>query len=296
MRVFITGATGWIGSAVAAEVREAGHDVSGLARSEANVRKLEAAGIRPHRGDLLDPDSLRDGAAGADVVVHFGNLHDFSNMAESGRVERSAVETFGDLLAETGGTLVIASGMAGAGPGILTETDASPHVGPDSARGGSEHLALSYAERGVRSIAARFAPTVHGVGDHGFIAHLAGIAREKGVAGYVGDGENRWPAVHRLDAAHLVRLAIDDAPAGTVVHAVAEGGVPTREIAGALGEALGVPTASITPEDAMAHFGWIGMFFGADLSASSELTRQRFGWTPTHPTLLEDIAAGAYPA
>ncbi|MBN9171756.1 MAG: SDR family oxidoreductase [Microbacterium sp.] len=294
MHVFITGATGWIGSAVAAELIDAGHDVTGLARSDANVEKLEAAGIRPHRGDLHDLESLRAGATGADVVIHFGNLHDFSNMAESGRVERAAVETFGDVLAGSGGTLVVASGMAGTGSGILTETDASPHVGPDSMRGGSEHLALSFADRGVRPIAARFAPTVHGVGDHGFIAHIAGIAREKGVSAYVGDGANRWPAVHRLDAAHLVRLAIDDAAPGTVVHAVAEGGVPTRDIATAIGTALGVPAVSIAPEDAAAHFGWIGMFFAMDLPASSEFTRERFGWNPTHPTLLEDIAAGAY--
>lgn len=294
MHVFITGATGWIGSAVAAELIGAEHEVTGLARSDANVEKLEAAGVRPHRGDLHDLDSLRAGATGADAVIHFGNLHDFSNMAESGRVERAAVETFGDVLAGSGGALVVASGMAGAGAGTLTETDASPHVGPESARGGSEHLALSYADRGVRSIASRFAPTVHGAGDHGFIAHITGIAREKGVSGYIGDGANRWPAVHRSDAAHLVRIALEDAPAGTIVHAVAEGGVPTRDIAEAIGTALGIPSASISPADAAAHFGWMGMFFGADLPASSDITRERFGWTPVGPTLLEDIAAGAY--
>jgi nucleoside-diphosphate-sugar epimerase len=295
MRVFITGATGWIGSAVAAELLEAGHDVTGLARSDANVEKLEAAGVRPHRGDLHHVESLRAGADGADAVIHFGNLHDFSDMAESGRVERQAVETFGDVLAGTGAALVIASGMVGAGDGtVLTESVASPHVGPKSPRGGAEQLALSFADRGIRPVAARFAPTVHGAGDHGFIAHIAGIAREKGVAAYIDDGANHWPAVHRLDAAHLVRLALDEATPGTVVHAVAEGGVPTRDIAEGLGAALGVPTASVAREDAMAHFGWIGMFFGTDMVASSEVTRERFGWTPTHPTLLEDIAAGAY--
>jgi nucleoside-diphosphate-sugar epimerase len=296
MKVFITGATGWIGSAVAADLIAAGHTVTGLARSDANVDTLEAAGVRPHRGELHDLDSLRTGAADADAVIHFGNLHDFSDMAESGRVERAAVQTFGDELAGTDRALVVASGMAQAAGGILRETDASPHIGPDAPRGGAEHLALSLAERGVRPIAVRFAPTVHGAGDHGFIAHLTGIAREKGVAGYPGDGVNRWAAVHRLDAARLVRLALEQAEPATVVHAVAEEGIATRDIAAAMGAALGVPAASIAPEDVAAHFGWIGMFFGLDMTGSSALTRERFGWTPTQPTLLEDLASGAYTA
>jgi nucleoside-diphosphate-sugar epimerase len=295
MHVFITGASGWIGSAVAAELIADGHEVTGLARSDESARRLEAAGIRPHRGELRDLDALREGAGGADAVVHLGFIHDFSDMAESGRVERAAVETLGGALAGSGRALVVASGMAGAGRGtVLTEVMPSPFVGPDSMRGGSENRALDFVAEGVRTIIARFAPTVHGTGDHGFIARIAAIAREKGVSGYVGDGSGRWPAVHRLDAARLVRVAIDDAEPGTIVHAVAEGGVATREIAEAIGARAGVPVASIDPDDAAAHFGWIGGFFGADLPASSAITRERFGWTPTHPTLLEDIASGAY--
>ena len=163
-------------------------------------------------------------------------------------------------------------------------------------RGGAEELALGFADRGVRSVALRFAPTVHGQGDHGFVATLSGIARAQGLSGYVGDGSNRWPAVHRADAAHLVRLALEGAPAGSVVHAVAEEGVATRDIAEAIGRGLGVPTASVAPEDAAAHFGWIGAFFGLDTPVSSALTRERFGWAPTHPGLLEDLAAGYYTA
>ncbi|MCW2751011.1 MAG: oxidoreductase, partial [Aeromicrobium sp.] len=174
------------------------------------------------------------------------------------------------------------------------EADPSPFHGPDSMRGGAENLGLEYGDRGVRSISARFAPTVHGAGDHGFIAHLVGIARERGVAGYVGDGANVWPAVHRSDAARLVRLGLELAPAGTILHAVAEGGVPTRTIAEAIGHGLGLPVESIAPEDVPAHFGWIGAFFGMDLPVTSAVTQQRFDWSPTGPTLLEDLANGAY--
>jgi nucleoside-diphosphate-sugar epimerase len=296
MKVFITGATGWIGSAVAAELLEAGHEVVGLARSDANVEKLEAAGVRPRRGDLTDLDSLRAGAEDADAVVQFGNLHDFSDQAKSGRVERDAVETFGELLAGSDRALVIASGMMNPGSDeILTEATPSRFVGPDSPRGGAEALVMEYADRGVRSIVARFAPTVHGHGDYGFMAGFVRAAREHGVSGYIGDGSNRWAAVHRLDAAHLVCLALDDATPGTVVHAVAEQ-VPTREIAEAIGEVLGVPTDSVDPADAGDRFGFLSRFFGLDMIASSAVTRERFGWAPTHPTLLEDLRAGAYTA
>jgi nucleoside-diphosphate-sugar epimerase len=177
---------------------------------------------------------------------------------------------------------------------VGTERDPSPNVGPDAPRGGAERLALSYAERGVRSVALRFAPTVHGMGDHGFVARLTQVAAERGVAAYIGDGQYRWAAVHRGDAATMVRLALEQAPAGSAVHAVAEAGVPTRDIATAIAERLGVPTVSLAPDDAPAHFGWIGRFFGLDLAASSELTQELLGWTPTGPTLLADIAAGAY--
>ncbi len=296
MRVFVTGASGWIGSAVVAELLESGNEVVGLARSDDSAAKIAAAGAEPLRGSLDDLAGLRTAAESADGVVHLGFKHDFSDMAGAGRTERAVLEAFGDVLEGTGKPFVFASGVAGLAPGrVLTEADASPHSGPDSPRGGSEHLALSFADRGIRPVSARFSPTVHGTGgDHGFIAVLAGVARERGAAGYIGDGGNRWPAVHRLDAARMVRLGFENAPAGSVLHAVAEEGVPAIEIATAIGAQLGVPAVSIAAEDAAAHFGWIGPFFGMDIPASSAITRRLLGWEPTHPALLDDIAAGAY--
>jgi len=296
MRVFVTGASGWIGSAVVDELVADGHDVLGLARSDASAAKVEAAGATVVRGDLDDLDSLRAGAEQSDAVIHLAFKHDFDNFAASGVAERAAVEAFGEVLEGSGRALLLASGTAIPGLGRpLTEADASPFSGPDAMRGGSEALAVSFVERGIRPVAMRFAPTVHGAGgDHGFVAVLAGIAQRTGVAGYVGDGTNRWTAVHRLDVATMIRLALEKAPAGSVVHGVAEEGIETRVIAAALGEALGVPTASIAPDEAPAHFGWIGGFFGLDVPASSARTRELLGWEPTHPTLLEDIAAGAY--
>src|SRR6187402_3431556 len=270
MRVFVTGASGWIGSAVVAELLESGHEVLGLARNDAGVARIAAAGAEPLLGSLDDLAGLRAAAESADGVVHLGFKHDFSDTASAWRTERAVVDMFGEVLAGTGKPFLLASGVAGLTVGrVATEADASTHVGPDAPRGGSEELALSFADRGVRSLSARFSPTVHGTGgDHGFIAVIAGVAREKGAAGYVGDGSNRWPAVHRLDAARMVRLGFENAPAGTVLHAVAEEGIPTIEIATAIGQQLGVPTASIAPEDAAAHFGWIGAFFGMDIPAS----------------------------
>lgn len=295
MRVFVTGASGWIGSAVVAELLAADHEVVGLARSEASATRIEAAGATPLRGSLDDLGALRAGADAADAVVHLGFNHDFGDMAGAWRTERAAVGAFVETLEGSDRPLLLASGVAGLTPGrTATEKDASPNHGPDSMRGGAENLALSYADRGVRSVGLRFAPTVHGEGDHGFVAHLAGIARAKGVSGYVGDGDNRWPAVHVRDAARLVLLALDAAPAGLVVHAVGEEGVATRDIAEAIGKGLGVPTASITPDEAAEHFGWIGRFFTLDTPASSALTRELLGWQPTHPGLLDDLAAGYY--
>lgn len=296
MRVFITGASGWIGSASAAAIIADGHEVTGLARSDESAARLTAAGITPHRGSLDDLDSLRSGAEAADGVVHLGFNHDFSNMPAAWRTERSVVELYGDVLAGSDRPLVMASGLAGLVQGrAATEDDVNPNVGAESMRGGGERLALSFAERGVRSIAVRFAPTVHGEGDYGFTAELARIAVATGVAGYIGEGANGWSAVNRADAAALVATALQTAPAGSVVHAVGEQSVTTRAIAEALGASLGVPVVSIAPEDAAAHFGWIARFFGADATASSDLTQQRLGWTPTHQGLLADIAAGYYP-
>jgi len=299
MHVFITGGSGWIGTPVVAELLAAGHRVTGLARSDASAGRLADAGAEPLRGDIRDVDLLRAGVAASDAVIHLGYIHDFGDYVATGLVQRAAVQGIADELAGTDRPFLFASGVAVAAGGMLTEADRSPDRAPESPRGGSENLALDAAAlpapQRVRSVALRFAPTVHGPGDHGFVAVLTRIARERGVAGYIGDGANRWPAVHRLDAAHLVTLALD-APAGTVVHAVAEEGIPTRRIAEAIGAAVGVPTASIPPEDAAAHFGWLGGFFGLDVAASSARTRAQFGWMPTHPTLEEDLAGGAYAA
>jgi nucleoside-diphosphate-sugar epimerase len=295
MLVFITGASGWIGSATVDELLSEGHVVVGLARSDASAAALAAKGARVVKGDLDDLETIRAGAGDADAVIHLANKHDFTNPAVSNGAERAAIETIGGVLEGSGRPFLFASGVAGLAPGRpATEADASPFSGPDSPRGGGENLGLSYVERGVRSVSLRFAPTVHGAGDHGFIPRLIEIAREQGASGYLGDGANRWPAVHRSDAARLVRLGLDTAPAGSRLHAVGEEGVPTRAIAEAIGRGLDVPVVCVPKQDAQAHFGWIGAFFGLDVPASSERTQQLLGWTPTGPTLLEDLAAGPY--
>jgi len=295
MRVFVTGASGWIGSATVDELLSAGHSVLGLARSDASAAALEERGATVLRGDLDDLDALRKGATDAEGVVHLANKHDWANPAASNAAERGAVEAIAETLVDTERPFVLASGVAGLAKGRpSTEEDPSPFHGPDAPRGGSENLALEYVGRGVRAVSARFAPTVHGVRDHGFIAYIVGVAREKGVSAYVGDGTHRWAAVHRPDAARLVRIGLEQAPAGTRLHAVAEEGVPTKAIAEAIGRGLGLPVTSVAPEAAIEHFGFIGAFFGMDMSASSARTRARFGWEPTGPTLIEDIEAGAY--
>ncbi len=295
MKVFVTGASGWIGSAVVPELLSAGHEVVGLARSDSAAAGIAAAGAQVRRGSLDDLEGLRAGASEAEAVVHLAFKHDFSDFAGAGRTERAAIETIGDALKGSDAPFLFASGVAVRGPqAVLTERDASPFSGVDSPRGGSEALAMEYAARGVRPVALRFPPTVHGEGDHGFMSVLVGIARERGAAGYVGDGASRWPAVHRSDAARAVRLALENASATPVVHAVAEEGVPTRDIAEVIGRHLSVPMVSVAPDDAGAHFGWIGAFFALDVPASSTLTRELLGWTPAGPTLLEDLEAGSY--
>lgn len=295
MKLLVTGASGWIGSASVSELIAAGHRVIGLARTDEAAAKIAKLGAEAVRGSLDDLDSLRVAAGSVDGVVHLGYNHDFSRMAAAAQTDRAAIEVFGDALADTGGPLLIASGTLGMLPGRLaTEVD-RPDIGAHPRLANSLYT-LSLGERGVRAMVMRFAPTVHGSGgDHGFVATLARIARDKGVSGYIGDGNNRWPAVHRLDAAKLVQLAIDRARPGAILHAVAEEGIATRDIAGALGGYLGVPVQSVATEQAAAHFDWIGMFFGADIPASSRLTRDELGWEPRHPTLLEDIEAGHYP-
>jgi nucleoside-diphosphate-sugar epimerase len=297
MRVFVTGASGWIGSAVLDELLAAGHKVTGLARSDASAAALDAKGAQVRRGDLDDLESIRAGAEETDAVIHLANKHDWSNLAASNAAERAAVQTIGDALVGTDRPFLLASGFGALAPGRpATEADASPFHGPDSPRGGSENLALEFVDRGVRSVSLRFAPTVHGTADHGFIAAIAAVARQKGVSGYPGDGTNRWAAVHRVDAARLVTLALDKASAGTRLHAVTEEGVPTREIAEAIGRAFDLPVTSITANNVEDHFGWIGTFFAMDISATSTATRQLLDWTPTGPTLIEDLDAGAYSA
>ena len=295
MRVFVTGASGWIGSATVDDLLAAGHEVIGLARSDASAAALEAKGVTALRGDLDDLDALRKGAADADGVVHLANKHDWSNLALSNAAERAAVEAIAETLVDTQRPFVLASGVAGLAQGRPgTEEDPSPFHGPASPRGGSENLALDYIDRGVHTVSARFAPTVHGDRDHGFISELVAAARDKGVSAYVGDGGNRWSAVHRSDAARLVRLGLEQAQAGSLLHAVAEEGVSTRAIAEAIGHGLGLPVTSVAPENAVDHFGFIGSFFAMDLAASSARTRELFRWEPTGPTLIEDIDAGAY--
>ncbi|MBK3567986.1 SDR family oxidoreductase [Streptomyces sp. MBT62] len=295
MRVFVTGASGWIGSAAVEELLAAGHEVVGLARSDTSAASLGAKGAQVRRGDLDDLDSFRKGAAAADAVLHLANKHDFTNPAVSNQAERAAVQAIGDVLTGSGRPFLLASGVAGLAQGrVATESDRSPFHGLQSPRGGSENLALDFVDRGVNTVSVRFAPTVHGDGDHGFIATLVAIAREKGVAGYVGDGTNRWPAVHRSDAARITRLGLEKAPAGTLLHAVSEEGVPTREIAQAIGRGLGVPVTSIAPQDAHKHFGWIGRFFAMDILASSTRTQELLGWAPSGPSLIQDLDAGSY--
>ncbi|MCA1218241.1 SDR family oxidoreductase [Streptomyces sp. 8L] len=295
MRVFVTGASGWIGSAVTDELKGAGHEVVGLARSDESAASLERKGVGVLRGDLDDLDSLRRGASAADGVVHLANKHDWGNPAESDRAERASVQALGDALAGTGRPFVVAAPISGLVQGRpALETDVSPAVGPGSDRGGSENLALDYADRGVRTVITRFAPSVHGSGDWGFVNFLVAAARKQGASGYIGDGSTTWSAVHRTDAARLVRLGLEGAPAGTRLHAVAEEAVTTRAIAEAIGSYLGLPVVSVDPADAGAHFGFVSGFFAHTMTASSGLTRDALSWTPTGPGLVGDIEAGAY--
>jgi nucleoside-diphosphate-sugar epimerase len=293
MRVFITGASGWIGSAVVPELLEAGHEVLGLARSDESAAAIVAAGAEAYRGSLDEPSSLLDGVDRCDGVTHLGYNHDFSRMQEAAATDRKVVEAIGSVLKKTNRPFVVAGGVLGLAPGhVATENDQSdPSVHPRIA---NVAYALSLADDGVRSSCVRFAPTVHGKGDHGFIATLVAIARDQGTSGYIGDGANCWPAVHRVDAARLVRLTFESAPAGTSVHAVAEPGIPTKAIAEAIGSGLGVPVISVPTDQAAEHFGWMSRFFAADTTASNTITRELLRWEPTNPGLLEDLREGYY--
>jgi nucleoside-diphosphate-sugar epimerase len=298
MQVFITGASGHIASAVIPELLGAGHEVVGLARSDASAAAVEALGAKVHRGSLDDPGGLREAAAASDGVIHLAFKHEETHVGNFGAAiaaDLRAKEAMGDALAGTGKPFVGVSGtlalVLGGLEGTGTEADAAG-VGPQA---DGENAVLALAERGVRSSVVRLPPTVHSSLDHrGYIPALIGIARQKGRAGYVGDGSNRWPAVHTLDAARLLRLAVESAPAGSRLHAVAEEGVPFREIAGAIGGRLGVPAVSIPAEEAEGYFGFLAMFVSLDNPASGTVTRKLLGWQPTHPGLLDDLGQGHY--
>ena len=293
MRIFVTGASGFIGSAVVAELIDAGHEVIGLARSDQAALAVQAAGAEPHRGALDDLESLRSGAAAADGVIHTAYIHDFSRMQDSARTDLLAIETLGAALEGSGRPMVITTGTALIKPGeVATEEDSADSDSHPRLK--AEDAAKAFAARRVRTATVRPGASVHGEGDHGFVPVLIDIARTKGVSAYIGDGSNRWPAVHRLDAASLYRLALEDAPAGSVFHAIADEGIATREIAEVIGRHLELPVVSIAPQAAAEHFGWMGMFFGIDAPASSALTQERLGWQPVRPGLIEDLEQGHY--
>lgn len=294
MRVFVTGATGFVGTAVVQELISAGHQVLGLARSDASAQKLVNAGAEVLRGDLEDLDSLRIGAGETDGVIHAGFIHDFTRFAEVCEVDKKAITTIGEVLAGSNRPLIVTSGTALVSPGQLATEDIIPPFNPAWPRA-SEQAADEVCRLGVRAAIVRLSPSVHGDDDkHGFIPILINIAREKGFSAYIGEGLNRWNAVHRLDAAHLFRLALENATPGARYHACAEEAVTVRSVAEAIGQRLNIPVRSIAPEAAASHFGWFSQMAAIDCPASSKLTQERLNWQPTHATLLSDIDNGIY--
>ena len=324
MRVFVTGATGFIGTAIVQELIKGGHKVLGLARSEQSARKLIEAGAEVHRGDLEDLDSLRAGAAASDAVIHAGFIHEFNRFAEVCAVDKTAIETIGQMLVGSNRPLIVTSGSALVSPGQLATEHMAAPVNPAWPRA-SEEAAAAVAALGVRVATVRLSPSVHGNEDHhGFIPIMVNIAREKGVSAYVGEGLNRWNAVHRLDAALLYRLALEKVAAGNMgseiaasgnpgtektastdlasgeaasavrFHACSEEAITVKAIAEAIGQQLNLPVVSISPEEAAGHFGWFAQMASIDCPASSKWTREQLDWTPTHPELLVDINGGVY--
>jgi len=293
MRVFVTGAAGFIGSAVVPELISAGHSVIALARSDANAAALSKMGTEVHRGSLEDLDSLRSGAAKADGVIHLAFIHDFSKFAENGQIDKRAIEAMGEVLAGTNKPLIVTGGVLMLAPGRVATEEDKPRTGPGVPRV-SEEAALAFVDKGVKAMVVRL-PQVHGGdGKAGLIEYAISNAREKGFVAYVGDGSNRIAAAHRLDVARVYRLALEKGLAGARYHAIGEEGVPTHEVAEVLARHLGLPARSIPQEEVGAHFGWLSMMVGQDGRASSALTQQRLGWRPTHPGLIADIGQPGY--
>jgi nucleoside-diphosphate-sugar epimerase len=287
MRVFVTGATGFIGSRLVPELIGAGHQVLGLARSDAGAQSLAATGAQVQRGDLDDLESLRSGASWSDAVIHTAFLHDWTRFAESCEMDKRAIETIGAVLEGSSRPFIVTSGLGVAEGRPATEDD-PPFPTSSSFPRASEKTAVALIERGVRASVMGL-PQVHDTVKQGLVTPLVAVAREKGVSAYVGDGQNRWPAAHVLDVARLYRLALEKSTAGARYHAVAEEGVPLRDIAEAIGRGLNVPVVSIAQEQAQEHFGFWGFFVGRDHAVSSAQTRAKFGWKPTGPTLLTDL-------
>ena len=295
MRIFVTGATGFVGSAIVPELINAGHQVLGLTRSDAGAKSLTAAGAQVHRGDLNDLESLRKGTAMSDGVIHTAFIHDFSKFQEVCEVDRRVIEALGAALAGSDRPLLITSGtgMANSAPGRLATEEDAPDISHPIPRIASEQAAASLAAKGVHVAVMRLAQ-VHNTVKQGFVTYAIELARQKGVCAYVGDGSNRWPAVHVLDAARLYRLALEKLVTGARYHAVAEEGVSMRDIAEVIGRGLKVPVISVSPEEAPAHFGWLAAFAGRDLPASSGLTQERLAWRPTGPRLIADLEQMQY--
>jgi nucleoside-diphosphate-sugar epimerase len=294
MRVFVTGATGFIGTAIVQELIGAGHHVLGLARSDASAQKLIDAGAEVHRGDLEDLDSLRSGAASADGVIHAGFIHDFTRFPEVCEVDKIAIQTIGEVLVGSNRPFVVTSGTALVSPGKMAFEDVIQPFNPAWPRA-SEQAAEAIAALGVPASVIRLSPSVHGGADkHGFIPILVNLAREKGISAYVGEGLNRWNAVHQLDAAHLFRLALENAAPNARFHASAEEAITVKTIAEAIGKQLNIPVVSVDPEAAAEHFGWFSHMAAIDCPASSSWTQQQLNWQPTHSTLLADIENGVY--